>query len=218
MEGNNLSIRRAVVEFSEGNGIDQVALVEDPASEVAYLFGKQELGSLERGEITEEQFQEQLITFAILEEEGKVEQFEEVPESVLEELRANRQVTGLAIQPWKPIYRIDESTGEEFYLYFTPEDIRQAFRMFTRTPVEGRFNFEHSDEIIDDLFIVGSEIVQDPENSIANFYKHRVPKGTLWLTVEFGSQESYDKYAATGGFSIETTVVEMIMNADKNND
>ena len=114
-------------------------------------------------------------------------------------------ITGPAMIPDKMIYRRDEETEEEFYVYFTKETIRQIAEQYLLYNRQYNVTLQH-EEPIDNVCLIESWIVEDPTNDKALALGWHVPKGTWMIAMKVMNKKAWNKLIKTGkvrGFSIE---------------
>ena len=110
---------------------------------------------------------------------------------------------GAALIPDKSIYRRNDK-GDEYYIYFSKNTVRQASELFFKKSNHKNATFEHENKI-DGVTIVESWIVEDSKKDKTALYGLDVPVGTWMVSAKIDDQELYDK-AKSGeikGFSIE---------------
>jgi len=112
---------------------------------------------------------------------------------------------GAALIPEKPIYRYDDKTGEEYYVYFSEGTIRKAAELFLIKGNQNNATLEHSEEL-NGLSIVESWIVEDKEYDKSRAYGLEYPIGTWVVMMKVNNKAIWDEYVKEGkvkGFSIE---------------
>ena len=108
----------------------------------------------------------------------KEEQSQEFKFSVEEE---QQMVVGPLMIPNKMIYRVDPSTGEEYFVYFYSRycPIRIARKMMREKKLD-QVNLEHVQEAVVDGHMVETWLVDDPELDKQKVYNMNYPTGT-WM-------------------------------------
>lgn len=103
------------------------------------------------------------------------------------------------------IFRRDEQTNEEYYVYFDKETIRQMVYYFFKNNLISKFNLNHNpDEFVDGVYIVESYFTT--EHSQEKELGFNLPVGSWMITVKVDNNEVWEEYIQTGklkGFSIE---------------
>ncbi len=114
-------------------------------------------------------------------------------------------ITGPAMIPDKMIYRVDEETDEEFYVYFTKETVRSIAEQYLLNNRQYNVTLQHEGPI-EDICLVESWIVEDPKRDKAIALGYNVPKGTWMISMKVNNKKAWNKLIKTGevrGFSIE---------------
>ena len=106
----------------------------------------------------------------------------------------------------KLIPRYDED-GNKYMVFFDAEGIKKlSYKLMTNKLIDS-VNIEHDpDKAIDDLTLVESWLVTDPQNDKSNSYGYELTKGSWFGIYKVNSKEIWDKYIKTGavkGFSVE---------------
>ena len=113
-------------------------------------------------------------------------------ELYLKEINAEKKILmGAALIPDKSIYRRNDK-GDEYYIYFSKNTVRQASELFFKKSNHKNATFE-------------SWIVEDSKKDKTALYGLDVPVGTWMVSAKIDDQELYNK-AKSGeikGFSIE---------------
>ena len=124
-------------------------------------------------------------------------------ELYLKEINAEKKILmGAALIPDKSIYRRNDK-GDEYYIYFSKNTVRQASELFFKKSNHKNATFEHENKI-DGVYIVESWIVESDKDK-SRHYGLDVPVGTWMVSAKIDDQELYNK-AKSGeikGFSIE---------------
>lgn len=132
--------------------------------------------------------------------------------------RKEYTLLGVILTPDKAIFRKDPKTGEEFYITFPEETIRDASHMFIQNGYQKNSTLEHNQKI-EGVSIVESWIVKDPANDTANAYGLEVKKGQWVGKMKCDNKEIYDKAlkGEVNGFSIDGmfNLKEINLKSDK---
>ena len=111
---------------------------------------------------------------------------------------------GAALIPDKQILRIDDD-GNEYYVFFKKETIREAAELFLMRNHQHEHTLEHSKKI-NNLTVVESW-VKDSTHDKSNAYGFSdLPVGTWFVSVKVNDRAIWNNYVKTGkvkGFSIE---------------
>ena len=117
-----------------------------------------------------------------------------------------RMLTGVFMVPEKPIYRIDQETGEEYFVIFTAQDIENAVKKFFKRSYSSNINVEHS-EIAPGCYLFDSWFIRDEEsNPVAKFGFNNLPVGTWVGTIHVEDENMWNEFVKSGkvkGFSVE---------------
>jgi hypothetical protein len=124
-----------------------------------------------------------------------------------------RMLYGAAMVPDKYIYRVDEETNEEFYVYFDAATIAQCAQMFLKQGLQNEATFEHEYNL-DGCIVVESWIVEGEQDKTRMFGMD-LPVGTWVIGVKVENDEVWDKVKnnVIKGFSIEGRFAEIQVNA-----
>ena len=123
---------------------------------------------------------------------------------LLAEVNKDKQILmGAALIPDKPIYRKDGD--EEYYVYFSKETIAKTAEAFFRNNNQNNATLEHA-EVLDNMTVFESWIVEDPEFDKSKKYGLDVPEGTWMVSMKVDDKDVWDNYVKDNkvfGFSIE---------------
>jgi len=126
--------------------------------------------------------------------------------SFASQLADKQMLMGPLMTPNKLIPRIDED-GQEYYVYFTEDTIEKlAYKMMEDKLVDS-VNIEHDgDQKIDDVYLVETWLVKDPEKDKSTLYGYQPTKGEWFGIYKVKNKNVWDEYVKTGkvkGFSVE---------------
>ena len=118
---------------------------------------------------------------------------------------------GLALVPMKQIYRRNEKTNEEYYIYFSKETIRKASQLFLKNSNQNNATLEHQTKI-DGMTIVESWIVEDAKKDKSALYNFNAPVGSWMVSMKVDNPEIWKKVKSgeVKGFSIEGYFAEKV--------
>ena len=123
---------------------------------------------------------------------------------LLAEVNKDKQILmGAALIPDKPIYRKDGE--EEYYVYFSKETIAKTAEAFFRNNNQNNATLEHA-EVLENMTVFESWIVEDPEFDKSKKYGLEVPAGTWMVSMKVDDKDVWDNYVKDNkvfGFSIE---------------
>ena len=110
---------------------------------------------------------------------------------------------GVALIPEKKIYRFDEKTKEEYYVYFSKETIKRASELYLKKGNQSNANLEHSKYTLNGT-IVESWIVEDLKKDKTALYDIDAPVGSWVVAMKIEDEEQWQMCKDNGsGFSIE---------------
>jgi len=126
-------------------------------------------------------------------------------EVLLKEVDSEKRILmGAALVPNKQIYRRNDKTDEEYYIYFSEATVRKASELFFKKSNHQNATLEHS-ENVQGTTIVESWIVENSKQDKSAIYGMDMPVGTWMVSMKIDNDDIYDK-AKKGeikGFSIE---------------
>ena len=116
-------------------------------------------------------------------------------------------IAGPLMVPDKLIPRIDEETGEKYYVFFDAEGIKKlAYKMISAKLLDS-VNIEHDPErTIDDVTLVETWIIEDKDKDKSTLYGYDLPVGTWMAKYKVNNVRLWNDYIKTGilnGFSVE---------------
>jgi hypothetical protein len=114
-----------------------------------------------------------------------------------------RILMGAALIPNKQIYRKNDKTKDEYYIYFSEATIRKASELFLINANQNNSTLEHSQKL-KGMSVVESWIVEG-ENDKSKNYGFNFPKGTWVISMKVNNDEIWNKVklGEVKGFSIE---------------
>jgi hypothetical protein len=118
--------------------------------------------------------------------------------------KEKRLLIGAALVPDRSIYRRNDKTNDEYYIYFSKETVRKASELFFKRSNHKNATYEHK-QPIEGMTIVESWIVENTNQDKSAYYGLNVPEGTWMVSMKVDNDEIYEK-AKNGevkGFSIE---------------
>lgn len=124
-----------------------------------------------------------------------------------------RIVVGPVLVANKLIKRIDRKTGEEYFVYFSEQTVRDVAELLFKRNLQNRTNIEHASSDTDnDNTLLEQWIVDDPKQDKSTLYGFDVPKGTLMQMRKINDDETWEKIKSgeLKGFSVEGSFLERI--------
>ena len=118
---------------------------------------------------------------------------------------------GMALIPNKQIYRRNEKTNEEYYIYFSKKTIRKVSELFLKKSNQKNATLEHASKI-DGMTIVESWIVEDAKMDKSALYEFNAPVGSWMISMKVDNPEMWKKVKSgeVKGFSIEGFFAEKV--------
>lgn len=132
--------------------------------------------------------------------------------------KEQRILTGLALEPNKPVYRNQD--GEEFNLVFSENTVKELAFGFLKNGHQGNSSLEHESRISGVTF-TESWIIEDEKNDKSNALGLSYPKGSWMVTMKVDDPLIWEDYVKTGkvkGFSIDAmlSLKEVNLKSDTN--
>jgi len=121
-----------------------------------------------------------------------------------------RLLMGAALIPNKQIYRRNEKTNEEYYIFFSKDTIRKASQLFLKESNQNNATIEHTKKI-DGMSVVESWI-KEGEQDKSNLYGFNSEPGTWFITMKVDNEEIWQdvREKKIKGFSIEGYFAEKV--------
>lgn len=127
----------------------------------------------------------------------------ETPIQLAEVSKDKRILMGAALIPDKPIYR--NMDGEEFYIYFSKDTVRQAAELFFKRSNHQNSTLEHS-QALSGMTVFESWIIEDSQLDKSKKYGLELPEGTWMISMKVDDDDIWNNYVKNNkvfGFSIE---------------
>lgn len=127
-----------------------------------------------------------------------------------------RTLIGPALIPDKEIPRFDDLTGEEYDVYFSQDTVKKASELYMKHNRTNEHTFEHQTPV-DNVHVVESWIVEDPNVDKSKTYGMTMPKGTWMVRVQCANDEMWQqvKNGSIRGFSIEGYFIDRVEQMSK---
>jgi len=125
-------------------------------------------------------------------------------EILLKEVDAEKRILmGAALIPNKQIYRKNDKTKDEYYIYFSEATIRKASELFLMNANQNNSTLEHSQKL-KGMSVVESWIIEGQNDKSKN-YGFDLPQGTWMISMKVNNDEIWNKVklGEVKGFSIE---------------
>ncbi|QDP65246.1 MAG: putative peptidase [Prokaryotic dsDNA virus sp.] len=122
-----------------------------------------------------------------------------------------RLLMGAALIPKKQIFRRNDKTNEEYYIYFSKETIRKASQLFLKKGNQNNATLEHNQKI-NGMTVVESWLVEDTKKDKSSLYGFNAVPGTWFITMKVENDNVWNKVKSgeIKGFSIEGYFAEKI--------
>ena len=118
--------------------------------------------------------------------------------------KERRILIGPALIPNKQIFRYDQETGKEYYVWFSKETVRKASQLFLQNDKQHNHTLEHQTNI-DGLTVVESWIKDSPVDK-SEAFGFKVPVGSWMVAIKVNDDAIWKEQVKSGktkGFSIE---------------
>lgn len=111
---------------------------------------------------------------------------------------------GAALIPDKKIYRYNQETQKEYFVYFSKETIKKASELYLMNNNQSSATLEH-DTKLSGITAVESWIVADKDRDKSAVYGIDVPEGTWMLSLKVDNEDIWQKVKdkSVKGYSIE---------------
>jgi hypothetical protein len=130
-------------------------------------------------------------------------------------------ITGPCMIPDQMIFRIDEKTKEEFYVYFSKSTIQKIAEQYLQESRQFHVTMQHETPITD-VCLIESWIIEDPKIDKSHTMGYELPKGTWFGTMKINNKDVWENYIKTNevkGFSIEGQFLQCsLVENDKTKD
>lgn len=128
-------------------------------------------------------------------------------------------LAGPLMTPDKLIPRLD-SEGNKYYVFFDAEGIQKLAYKMMRNKLIDSVNIEHDpDRKVDDVTLVETWLIDDPEKDKSTLYGYDLPKGSWFALYKVNNKKVWDEYIKTGrvkGFSVEGIFSNKVIIQSKN--
>jgi hypothetical protein len=127
-----------------------------------------------------------------------------------------RLLIGPALIPDLEIPRLDDD-GSEYYITFSKETIEKVAQLYMQRQHNNSATLEHEFSI-EDLSVVESWLVENPNADKSNAYNMSYPSGTWMVAMKVNNDTIWNDYVKTGkvgGYSIEGLFSHNLVEASK---
>jgi len=128
-----------------------------------------------------------------------------------------RLLLGPVLIPNKEIPRVDDETGEEYYIVFSPETIEKAAHLYLEKQHTNDATLEHESPL-EGISTVESWVIKDPKKDKSADYGMKFPAGTWMAMMKVNNDDIWNNYVKTGkvkGFSVEALLGHQLVKASK---
>ena len=131
-----------------------------------------------------------------------------------------RELISAALIPNKNIYRFDENSGQEYYVYFSKETVKQSAYSYLKHNNHHKATEQHTDRVSGVLTV--ESWIKEGEQDKSNLYGFNLPIGTWFVKMSVTNDEIWSKIKSgeLRGLSIEGFFVSSMekMNEQKPTD
>lgn len=123
-----------------------------------------------------------------------------------------------ALIPNKQIFRFDQETGQEYYVYFSKDTVRKSAHAYLKHQNNANATIQHESKV-SGVYTVESWIVEDTENDKSRKYGFDVPEGTWMVAMKIENEEVIEgiKSGILKGLSIEGFFVDKMQKMTSEN-
>ena len=110
-----------------------------------------------------------------------------------------RLIVAPVLIPDKQILRIDEKSGEEYKVFFTPETVEKLAQNYLKKGYQDKATIEHSKNIDGKVTVVESWVSKSSTKDKSALYFNRAfPIGTWFVTMKVNDENLWQNYVKTG--------------------
>jgi hypothetical protein len=119
-----------------------------------------------------------------------------------------RMLVSPALIPNKQIFRYDPNTDTEYYVYFSPETVKQASELYLKHNNHHKATYEHQDRVAGVLTV--ESWVKEGDMDKSKLYGYDLPNGTWFVKMKIENDELWNKIKSgeLKGLSIEGYFVD----------
>jgi len=114
-----------------------------------------------------------------------------------------RMLVSPALIPNKQIFRYDPNTDSEYYVYFSPETVRQASELYLKHNNHHKATYEHQDRVSGVLTV--ESWIKEGDMDKSKLYGYDLPNGTWFVKMKINNNDLWNKIkdGEVSGLSIE---------------
>ena len=114
-----------------------------------------------------------------------------------------RMLVSPALIPNKQIFRYDPNTDSEYYVYFSPETVRQASELYLKHNNHHKATYQHQDRVSGVLTV--ESWIKEGDMDKSKLYGFDLPNGTWFVKMKINNDELWEKIKSgeLKGLSIE---------------
>ena len=119
-----------------------------------------------------------------------------------------RMLVSPALIPNKQIFRYDANTDSEYYVYFSPDTVRQAAELYLKHNNHHKATYEHQDRVAGVLTV--ESWIKEGDMDKSKMYGYDLPNGTWFVKMRIENEDLWQKIKAgeLKGLSIEGYFVD----------
>jgi len=119
-----------------------------------------------------------------------------------------RMLVSPALIPNKQIFRYDPNTDSEYYVYFSPDTVRQAAELYLKHNNHHKATYEHQDRVAGVLTV--ESWIKEGDMDKSKMYGYDLPNGSWFVKMRIDNHELWQKIKAgeLKGLSIEGYFVD----------
>jgi hypothetical protein len=119
-----------------------------------------------------------------------------------------RMLVSPALIPNKQIFRYDPNTDSDYYVYFSPETVRQASELYLKHNNHHKATYQHQDRVSGVLTV--ESWIKEGDMDKSKMYGYDLPNGTWFVKMKIENDELWNKIkeGELKGLSIEGYFVD----------
>ena len=122
---------------------------------------------------------------------------------------AKKEIISPALIPNKNIYRYNAELDEDYYVYFSPETVKQSAYLYLKNNNHHKATYQHQDRV-SGVLTVESWIIENPKMDKSTLYGFSLPKGTWMVKMKVSNSDLWNRIVEgeLKGLSIEGYFVD----------